>query len=195
MSDLKKRRLFKPKIGVYTEDHYLFRKIVLDAADVAEVIKAENSSRASFDIILADIDTASPPSGVSFLSMSRKKTAEIPLPFPIDTIKKLCTGSEEAPTLTINEKARSAILHGEQIKLTEVEFSLLSKLVSKGGDFSTREELLSEIWGGSADSGVINVYVHYLREKLEKRGEKIILSSRKSGYKIDGKYLGGKQNA
>ena len=53
-----------------------------------------------------------------------------------------------------------------------------------------REEILSTVWGGEADSGVINVYIHYLREKLEVCGEKIILSSRKCGYKIDEKYLG-----
>ena len=35
----------------------------------------------------------------------------------------------------------------------------------------------------------MNVYIHYLREKLEADGEKIILSSRSHGYKIDEKYL------
>jgi DNA-binding response OmpR family regulator len=35
---------------------------------------------------------------------------------------------------------------------------------------------------------VLNVYVHYLREKLED-GKKIIISSRKLGYKIDERYL------
>ena len=40
-----------------------------------------------------------------------------------------------------------------------------------------------------ADEGVLNVYVHYLREKLERGGEKIIISSRGLGYKIDEKYL------
>ena len=38
------------------------------------------------------------------------------------------------------------------------------------------------------------MYVHYLREKLE-RGEKIIISSRNHGYKIDAKYLSEVENA
>ena len=35
------------------------------------------------------------------------------------------------------------------------------------------------------DGGVVNVYVHYLREKLEKNGERIIISTRNLGYKIN----------
>ena len=90
---------------------------------------------------------------------------------------------------------RCAILYGERIKLTEVEFSLLSLLYSHGGKYVSRDEVLNKIWNGEADGGVINVYIHYLREKLEKHGEKIILSSRKNGYCIDEKFLGGEKNA
>ena len=42
----------------------------------------------------------------------------------------------------------------------------------------------------AADEKTVNVYIHYLREKLESGGEKIIISSRNMGYKIDSKYLG-----
>ena len=61
-------------------------------------------------------------------------------------------------------------------------------LCSADGEFVSREEILHSVWSGDADPGIINVYVHYLREKLED-GEKIIVSSRKNGYKIDGRYL------
>ena len=56
---------------------------------------------------------------------------------------------------------------------------------------------MKTVWGDGADGGVLNVYIHYLREKLEAGGEKIILSSRKQGYKIVEKYLknGGKRDA
>ena len=83
------------------------------------------------------------------------------------------------------------MLRGEVIKLTEVEHALFLALMKRGGEFASREDILREVWGSEADEGIINVYVHYLREKLEKSGEKIIVSSRKLGYKIDGKYLGG----
>ena len=66
--------------------------------------------------------------------------------------------------------------------------------MSANGEFVSREEILSQVWNGDADCGIINVYIHYLREKIE-HGEKIILSSRKQGYCIDEKYLGGGKNA
>ena len=56
-------------------------------------------------------------------------------------------------------------------------------------DKLSREEILNAVWNNEADSGVINVYIHYLREKLELDGEKIILSSRKLGYAIDERFI------
>ena len=48
---------------------------------------------------------------------------------------------------------------------------------------------MRDVWGDECEGGVLNVYIHYLREKLETEGEKIIFSTRKMGYKIDKKYL------
>ena len=77
----------------------------------------------------------------------------------------------------------------KKISLTEVEGKLLVELL-KAEEFVSRNSLLKSVWGANNDSGVINVYIHYLREKLEKSGEKIIISSRKYGYKISEKYKG-----
>ena len=90
------------------------------------------------------------------------------------------------------ESERVARLDARTIKLTEVEGRLLRLLVDGGGEFVSREELAKKVWGENADGGVLNVYIHYLREKLEAGGEKIILSSRKGGYRIDERFLGGK---
>lgn len=91
-------------------------------------------------------------------------------------------------------EGRICIIRGERIKLSELEARLLWLLIEAGGEYVSREEILGEIWNNEADAGIINVYIHYLREKLEK-GEKIILSSRKHGYKIDESFLGGVNNA
>jgi len=93
--------------------------------------------------------------------------------------------------LTLDKASRLATLDREDIKLTEVEARLLDCLLSAGGEYVDRATLTSSVWGEGANEGVLNVYIHYLREKLEARGEKIILSSRKLGYKIDAKYLEG----
>ena len=181
----------KKTVAVYTADKYLFQKIRLDAPEGVDVVLGDCASVAH-SLAFADLDTVSVfPTGA--VTMSRDdKTCDLKIPFPLGTIADIIANKEDtgAP-LTLRDEGRAAILRGEVIKLTEVEFSLLSALLKRGGGFATRDEILSEVWGDGADSGVINVYIHYLREKLEIHGEKIIISSRKCGYKIDEKYIGG----
>ena len=181
------------KVAVYTNDGFLFQKILLDAPEWAEVIRGESGVFA--DIRLVDVDTVKDMTG-EFLSMSREAGADIALPFPLGTISDILSeDKEEAELLTLSEGERSAYLRGERIKLTELEYALLGRLMSARGEYTSKEDILRDVWNNEADAGIINVYIHYLREKLEKRGEKIILSSRKCGYKINEKYTGGKGDA
>lgn len=180
-------------VQVYTADIYLFQKIRLSAPDGVDVTLGTSS--AVNPIRLVDIDTARPLPDGEFISMSREKeNADIAIPFSLDKLSKLLSEADaKTPPLTISDTERSVYLYGEKIKLTEVEYSLMSKLFCAGGEYVGRDELLRGIWGESAEAGVLNVYVHYLREKLEKSGEKIILSSRKCGYKISEKYIENKE--
>lgn len=178
------------RITVLTKDKYLYQKILLEARGAALV--NDNPIEKS-DITLVDIDTVTVDNS-NCLTMSRKDIrADVQIPFPLGKIKALIA-SEKAvlPDLFLSETERCVYLRGERIKLTELEFSLFSYIFNKDGEYASREELLKEIWGSEAESGIINVYVHYLREKLEIHGEKIILSSRKRGYRIDEKYVGEK---
>lgn len=179
-------------ISVFTRNTFLFQKIRLDAPDGVTVTLGE----ADADLILIDKDTENIHIKGA-LTMSRiDSTADISIPFSLGTVGRLLneSGRSEA-LLRASEEERAAILRGEKIKLTEVELSLLSALIKRNGDYAAREDILREVWNTDTDPGVINVYIHYLREKLEKHGEKIIISSRKCGYKIDEKYLGGGGNA
>lgn len=177
----------KKLIGVFTSDKFLYQKIKLWAPTGCEVRLSEVG-----EISLWDIDTLGTPE-ISAITMSRHRGADLTLPLSIDEIENLITKDEKSsPPLKLDEGERAAILRAEKIKLTEIEYSLLSAIYKRMGGYASRDELLSEVWSGKADSGIINVYVHYLREKLEKYGEKIIVSSRKCGYKIDEKYIGGK---
>lgn len=177
-------------ISVYTSDKFLFQKILLDAPNGVTVLPYESDLHA--DIYLWDIDSGKEPIPTAVTMSRRGGAADISLPFAIGTVKSLIDkDGNHTPQLSLSEKERCVYLRGERIRLTEVEFSLLNAIISRGDGYAAREELLSEVWDGKADNGVINVYIHYLREKLEKHGEKIILSSRKQGYRIDGKFLGG----
>lgn len=176
-----------PTIEVYTADSYLFQKIRLAAPEGAMVVMGE--SEAENAIRLIDVDSVNfMPSG-EYITLSRtEENADIKIPFSLEIIDTLLTESESEPPLKLIPGERSVYLNGEKIRLTEVEYSLMSELFSAGGEYRSREELLSRVWGNDTDPGVLNVYVHYLREKLERGGEKIILSSRKCGYRISEKY-------
>ena len=176
----------KMTVSVITRDVYLFQKIRHELSDF-EIVDSEHSGA---DFCLADIDTAAAPSGA--LTMSRHKPCDISLPFELGELSLfLFERAGDSKLLHLADGDRAAKIHGKKIKLTEVEYSLLSLLLSAGGEYISREKILEEIWDSEADSGVINVYIHYLREKLEFLGDKVILSSRKLGYCIDKKYIGG----
>lgn len=171
------------KISVKTKDRYLYQKIRLILGE--SVMPINYSSRA--DINLADVDCY--PDSTDALLMAREGICDLRIPFSEEELKAVIFGAQkETPLLTLGD--RCAFLRGESIPLTELEFALLSVLVSAGGEFVSRERILERVWGGDVAGGILNVYVHYLREKLEKNGEKIIVSSRKQGYKISERYSG-----
>jgi DNA-binding response OmpR family regulator len=110
------------------------------------------------------------------------------LPFSQDELDMAVARLEKRDTgrLILTKDTRTVQLGDRSVKLTEVEFRLLSVLASAGaGEYVSRERLIREVWGEGVDGGVVNVYIHYLREKLEKDGERIIISSRREGYKIN----------
>lgn len=173
-------------VSVFTKDKYLFQKIFLELCDEYQLVQ---NSADECDIVLVDLDTADERIDGA-ITMSRYGQADVILPFPLGSLSSHLKKGEEG-ILTLDQNRHSAFLRGEEIKLTEVEFSLLSVIYGARGCFVSREEILERVWKNGADNGVINVYVHYLREKLERHGEKIILSSRKGGYRLDEKYFGG----
>lgn len=172
------------KLMILTDDKYLYRKCELMLKNEYETVSSEYGGNC--DLVLRERELSAPEKYSRCLIFSE----DLPLPFSERMLTDAIEGAEkigDAATLEIGD--RCAYLRGEQILLTEVESALFAVLIEASGDFVSREELIRRVWGEGADGGVLNVYVHYLREKLEKQGEKIIISSRKNGYKIDGKYL------
>ena len=62
---------------------------------------------------------------------------------------------------------------GERIDLTAKEFGLLATLMQRPGQIFTRSVLLDTVWGGAtgAYTNSVDLYVHYLRKKLDRDGE------------------------
>jgi DNA-binding response OmpR family regulator len=72
-----------------------------------------------------------------------------------------------------------------QLTLTAREYDLLLLLLDHSGSVVSRERILGAIWQEErpASSNVIEVYVRYLRQKLEQGGERrLIHTVRGRGY-------------
>ncbi|WP_058853840.1 response regulator transcription factor [Nocardia jinanensis] len=71
--------------------------------------------------------------------------------------------------LQVDTAGYRALLNGREIELTKREFELLSTLARNAGVVLSRERLLELVWGYdfAADTNVVDVFVGYLRRKLE----------------------------
>lgn len=71
--------------------------------------------------------------------------------------------------LEVDASGYRALLHGDEIELTKREFELLTTLARNAGVVLSRERLLELVWGYDfvADTNVVDVFVGYLRRKLE----------------------------
>lgn len=185
------------RVSVFTLDPYLFKKISL-SLDGCEVKRARGEDDAvGCDCVFIDIDT-SPVRLEGAVTMSRREAAVLTIPFSLDA-PSVILSSFDSPACSLVPKRHSVIMFGEEIRLTELEYALFELIVNAGDSCVSREEILESIWSSDTDGGVINVYVHYLREKLERRGERLITSYRGRGYTLSEKYrllfAGGKENA
>ncbi len=175
------------RVKIKTKNKYLYKKLSLELTEGEGFFVVDEGE----DALLVDIDTEEMQSGA--ITMSYVTRADIALPFRLGELRAMLS-EKSSSAISLIEEEKAVLLFGKKIKLTELEYALFS-LLYKRGEFVSREEILDLVWRGEADGGIINVYVHYLREKLEKGGEKIILSSRKLGYGINEKFLGDKGNA
>jgi len=75
----------------------------------------------------------------------------------------------EVREMRIDPSKRSVAVRGEEVRLTFVEFEILTALAHNPGRVFTREMLLTRIWGDSAfrDPRTIDVHIRHLREKIE----------------------------
>lgn len=67
------------------------------------------------------------------------------------------------------------------------EFTLLEYLMRHAGQILTRQQLLDAVWGIGFDAGsnVVDVYVSYLRRKLDRAGDPSVIETvRGAGYRV-----------
>ncbi|MGE2726357.1 response regulator transcription factor [Mycolicibacterium pulveris] len=87
--------------------------------------------------------------------------------------------------LTIDAARRLVFVEGERVDLTKREFDLLAVLAENAGVVLSRQRLLELVWGYDfdVDTNVADVFISYLRRKLERDGlPRVIHTVRGIGY-------------
>lgn len=87
--------------------------------------------------------------------------------------------------LEMNTASREVTMRGRLVQLTAKEYELLELFMRHAGQVLTRDVIYDRVWGYDfgGESNIIEVYVRYLRQKLEEDGEDRMLHTvRGAGY-------------
>lgn len=93
-----------------------------------------------------------------------------------------------ADDISINTSKKEVYRQGQEVQLTPREYQILLKLVERKQEIISKNELISEIWGGSfdANTNTIEVYINFLRNKIDKPfGKQSIKTKVGYGYYLD----------
>jgi len=123
----------------------------------------------------------------------------VPKPFSFDelvarmrAVLRRHTGSQELLTysdLELNQKTREVCRGEQRIELTTREYDLLLLLMRHPRQVLTRDQILEQVWGYTAEleTNVLEVHMGHLRQKLEASGgSRVIQTIRGVGYVLRG---------
>ena len=89
--------------------------------------------------------------------------------------------------LRIDFDKRAVVIREHAVRLTYVEFEILTALARSPGRVFSRSQLLDRVWGDSAyrDPRTVDVHIRHLREKLERdpKTPELLLTVRGVGYR------------
>ena len=100
---------------------------------------------------------------------------------------------DENPRLVVGDLTLDLVGHearrdGRVIELTAKEFALLEYLMRHQGRVLTRTQIVDAVWRYDMEalSNVVDIYIHYLRDKVDQGFSKSIIKTvRGVGYKIE----------
>ncbi len=102
-------------------------------------------------------------------------------------VKAVKRRKSAADSLVLSEKYKTVSYKKDAVNLTATEFALLLLLIENKGEVVSREDIADTVWGEEhkKDTNIVDVYIRFLREKLDERfGLKIISTVRGKGYMI-----------
>ena len=88
--------------------------------------------------------------------------------------------------IKILPSSREVFIDGEDVYLTQKEYDLFFYLLSNKNQVLSREQIIESVWGYDyfGDTNTVDVYVRYLRKKIDQDSPSVISSVRGIGYMI-----------
>lgn len=88
--------------------------------------------------------------------------------------------------IKILPSSREVFIDGEDVYLTQKEYDLFFYLLSNKNQVLSREQIIESVWGYDyfGDTNTVDVYVRYLRKKIDQYSPSVISSVRGIGYMI-----------
>jgi two-component system OmpR family response regulator len=89
-----------------------------------------------------------------------------------------------AGDLVLDEDSREVVRGGDVVHLSYMEFELLRFFVRNTNRVVTKRQILGHVWpyDFAGRSSVVELYVSYLRKKVDARGTPLIHTLRRAGY-------------
>lgn len=86
----------------------------------------------------------------------------------------------------VRPSTREVFIEEEEIHLTQKEYDLLHYLLTNKNQVLSREQIIEAVWGYDyfGDTNTVDVYVRYLRKKIDREDPSVISSVRGIGYMI-----------
>ena len=144
------------------------------------------------ELLVIDLDYARAPQHTEAARRigytRRERTVGFPIlvrPFRMAALRALlCEADTEAP-LRPSGDFRTVTVGSEAIALSDREALLFRLLYEAGGGVVSRRQLAEAVFPhADAPEDSVNVYIHYLRKKLERNKKRLIRAHRGGGYSL-----------
>jgi two-component system KDP operon response regulator KdpE len=176
-------------LGLPDQDGKLFVAEVRGWSDVPIVVlSARDQEREKVAALDAGADDyLTKPFGVSELLARIRVALRHHAQLGLATGQKAATTFQEGP-LRVDFDARRVWRDGLEVKLTKLEYDLLTLLIRHAGRVLTHRALLKEVWGPNAvhETHYLRVFVANLRKKIEPEPARprFILTEQGVGYRF-----------
>jgi DNA-binding response OmpR family regulator len=180
--------------GMGTDHDLVVLDLVLPDGDGRSLLKELRASRPDVPVLIlsaqGDIDDK-----VELLDMGANDYLTKPFAFrelaarvrALTRQEQIRSDILEVGDLTLDTRSRVATRGDRSVDLPAREFALLEYLMRHAGQVMGRQQLLDAVWGMNfyTESNVVDVYVRYLRRRLDLPGEPSIIETvRGAGYRI-----------